>query len=115
MSDGLRQVMALSDPIGGITDLAYRPSGIQVGRMRVPLGVIGIIYEARPNVTADAAGLCLKVRQRRHPARRFRGAACQSGDRRLREEGAGIRPACPPMRCRSSPSPIVPPSASCCD
>jgi glutamate-5-semialdehyde dehydrogenase len=60
MAEGLRQVAALPDPIGTITDLSYRPSGIQVGRMRVPLGVIGIIYESRPNVTADAAGLCLK-------------------------------------------------------
>ncbi|MCC6207848.1 MAG: glutamate-5-semialdehyde dehydrogenase [Gammaproteobacteria bacterium] len=58
--DGLRQVMALADPIGEISHMAYRPSGIQVGRMRVPLGVIGIIYESRPNVTADAAALCLK-------------------------------------------------------
>ena len=61
MSEGLRQIVALPDPIGEITNLAYRPSGIQVGRMRVPLGVIGIIYESRPNVTADAAGLCLKA------------------------------------------------------
>ncbi len=53
-------MLALPDPIGAITDLNYRPSGIQVGRMRVPLGVVGIIYESRPNVTADAAGLCLK-------------------------------------------------------
>ncbi|MHB1678373.1 MAG: glutamate-5-semialdehyde dehydrogenase [Sulfuriferula sp.] len=60
MAEGLRQIAALPDPIGEITDLKYRPSGIQVGKMRVPLGVIGIIYEARPNVTADAAGLCLK-------------------------------------------------------
>ncbi|MBK5965669.1 glutamate-5-semialdehyde dehydrogenase [Thiocystis minor] len=60
MIDGLRQIAALPDPIGAITDLNYRPSGIQVGRMRVPLGVIGIIYESRPNVTADAAALCLK-------------------------------------------------------
>ena len=60
MAEGLRQVAALADPVGGITDLNYRPSGIQVGRMRVPLGVIGIIYESRPNVTADAAALCLK-------------------------------------------------------
>ncbi len=60
MADGLRQIAALPDPVGEITDLCYRPSGIQVGRMRVPLGVIGIIYESRPNVTADAAGLCLK-------------------------------------------------------
>jgi len=60
MADGLRQIAALSDPIGEISDLKYRPTGIQVGRMRVPLGVVGIIYESRPNVTADAAGLCLK-------------------------------------------------------
>jgi len=60
MAEGLRQIAALPDPVGSITGLDYRPSGIQVGRMRVPLGVIGIIYESRPNVTADAAGLCLK-------------------------------------------------------
>jgi glutamate-5-semialdehyde dehydrogenase len=60
MAEGLLQISALPDPVGEITDLKYRPSGIQVGKMRVPLGVIGIIYEARPNVTADAAGLCLK-------------------------------------------------------
>jgi glutamate-5-semialdehyde dehydrogenase len=60
MAEGLQQIAALPDPVGTITDMAYRPSGIQVGRMRVPLGVVGIIYEARPNVTADAAGLCLK-------------------------------------------------------
>ena len=62
---------ASPDPIGEITDLRDRPTGIRVGRMRVPLGVIGIIYESRPNVTADAAGLCLKVGQRRDPARRL--------------------------------------------
>ena len=61
MAAGVREVAALSDPIGVVTDLAYRPSGIQVGRMRVPLGVVGIIYEARPNVTVDAAALCLKA------------------------------------------------------
>ncbi len=60
MAQGLEQVAALPDPVGEVTDLKRRPSGIQVGRMRVPLGVIGIIYEARPNVTADAAALCLK-------------------------------------------------------
>jgi len=60
MAAGLRQVAELPDPVGEITGMSYRPSGIQVGRMRVPLGVIGIIYESRPNVTADAAGLCLK-------------------------------------------------------
>jgi glutamate-5-semialdehyde dehydrogenase len=60
MIAGLRQVAALADPIGEISELRYMPSGIQVGRMRVPLGVIGIIYESRPNVTVDAAALCLK-------------------------------------------------------
>ena len=60
MIDGIREVDALSDPIGAVTDLVFRPSGFQVGRMRVPLGVIALIYESRPNVTADAAALCLK-------------------------------------------------------
>lgn len=60
MIEGLSQVAALPDPVGEITDLKYMPSGIQVGKMRVPLGVIGIIYESRPNVTVDAASLCLK-------------------------------------------------------
>jgi len=60
MAEGLRQVAALPDPIGEVSDMAYRPSGIQLGKMRVPLGVVGIIYESRPNVTADAAALCLK-------------------------------------------------------
>ena len=60
MIEGLRQIAALPDPIGEIFDMKYRPTGIQVGRMRVPLGVVGIIYESRPNVTADAAALCLK-------------------------------------------------------
>ncbi len=60
MAEGLRQIAALPDPVGEISDMKYRPSGIQVGKMRVPLGVIGIIYESRPNVTADAAALCLK-------------------------------------------------------
>lgn len=60
MAEGLMQIASLADPIGEMTDFKYRPSGIQIGNMRVPLGVIGIIYEARPNVTADAAGLCIK-------------------------------------------------------
>ncbi len=60
MAEGLRQIASLPDPIGEMSDFKYRPSGIQIGRMRVPLGVIGIIYEARPNVTVDAAGLCIK-------------------------------------------------------
>ncbi|MBB5018293.1 glutamate-5-semialdehyde dehydrogenase [Chitinivorax tropicus] len=61
MAEGLRQVANLPDPVGEISEMNYRPSGIQLGKMRVPLGVIGIIYEARPNVTADAAALCLKA------------------------------------------------------
>ena len=61
MAQGLRDIAALPDPVGEITDMTFRPTGIQVGRMRVPLGVIGIIYESRPNVTADAAALCLKA------------------------------------------------------
>ena len=60
MADGLLQIAKLPDPVGEIIGLRYRPTGIQVGQMRVPLGVVGIIYESRPNVTADAAGLCLK-------------------------------------------------------
>ncbi len=61
MAEGLESIAALPDPVGRITDVVKRPSGIEVGRMRVPLGVIGIIYESRPNVTADAAGLCVKA------------------------------------------------------
>ncbi|MBV6323895.1 glutamate-5-semialdehyde dehydrogenase [Duganella violaceipulchra] len=60
MVEGLRQIVALPDPIGEISGLKFRPSGLQIGQMRVPLGVIGIIYESRPNVTVDAAGLCIK-------------------------------------------------------
>ena len=60
MIEGLRQIAALPDPVGAVRDLSYRPSGIQVGRMRVPLGVVGIIFESRPNVTVDAAALCFK-------------------------------------------------------
>jgi glutamate-5-semialdehyde dehydrogenase len=61
MADGLRQVAALSDPVGEVLSMAKRPNGLQIGQQRVPIGVIGIIYEARPNVTCDAAGLCLKA------------------------------------------------------
>lgn len=60
MAEGLEQIAQLPDPVGEVSHLNFRPSGIQVGKMRVPLGVVGIIYEARPNVTADASGLCLK-------------------------------------------------------
>ncbi|WP_026879023.1 glutamate-5-semialdehyde dehydrogenase [Ignatzschineria larvae DSM 13226] len=60
MAEGVKEMIALPDPVGEMTDIKVRPSGIQVGKMRVPLGVIGIIYESRPNVTIDAAALCLK-------------------------------------------------------
>jgi glutamate-5-semialdehyde dehydrogenase len=61
MADGLRSLIALPDPVGEVTRMWTRPNGLQIGKMRVPLGVIGIVYEARPNVTVDAAGLCLKA------------------------------------------------------
>ena len=61
MADGLREVAALPDPVGEVTGMWRRPNGLLVGRMRIPLGVIGIVYESRPNVTADAAALCLIV------------------------------------------------------
>lgn len=61
MADGLRQVIALPDPIGQVLSMVKRPNGLQIGKQRVPMGVIGIIYEARPNVTCDAAGLCIKT------------------------------------------------------
>jgi len=70
MAEGLRQIAALPDPVGEITDLNYRPSGIQVGRMRVPLGVIGIIYESRPKRNRRCRRPVSQVRQRRDPARR---------------------------------------------
>ena len=61
MADGLREIAALPDPVGEVTGMRQRPNGLTVGRIRVPLGVIAMIYESRPNVTADAAGLCLKA------------------------------------------------------
>ena len=61
MAKGVEEIIALPDPVGEITDLKFRPTGIQVGKMRVPLGVVGIVYESRPNVTVDAAALCLKA------------------------------------------------------
>ena len=96
MADGLRQVAELPDPIGEISELGFRPSGIQVGRMRVPLGVVGIIYESRPNVTADAAALCLKAGN----ATILRGGseALQSNQAILRCIEAGLKAADLPER-----------------
>ena len=73
MSESLREVAALPDPVGEIIKMWRRPNGLLVGRQRIPLGVIGIIYESRPNVTADAAGLCIKSGKRRRAQGRVRG------------------------------------------
>ena len=72
IAEGIEVVRALKDPVGTVTESWTRPNGMRIERVRVPLGVIGIIYESRPNVTADAGALCLKVGQRRDPARRLR-------------------------------------------
>ncbi len=99
MAEGLLQIAALADPIGEISNLNYRPSGIQVGKMRVPLGVVGIIYEARPNVTADAAGLCLKAGN----AAILRGGSeaihCNQAIAACVKEGLRL-PACRKLRCK---------------
>src|SRR5690554_8223551 len=88
MIEGLRQVATLPDPVGEITDMTYRPSGVQVGKMRVPLGVIGIIYESRPNVTVEAARLCLKSGN----ATILRGGSeARSEERRVGKEGRSRR------------------------
>ncbi len=111
MIEGVRQVMALPDPVGEVFDMNFRPSGIQVGRMRVPLGVVGIIYESRPNVTVDAAVLCLKSGNAtvlRGGSEAFHSnqaiAACV-------QRGPRGRRVCPPTRCRSSGPPTAPRSA----
>ena len=80
MAQGLRALVALPDPVGEVVRMWTRPNGLQIGKMRVPLGVIGIIYEARPNVTVDAAGLCYEGRERRDPEGRLRGLQLQPGD-----------------------------------
>jgi glutamate-5-semialdehyde dehydrogenase len=111
MVEGLRQVASLADPIGEISNSKFRPSGIQVGQMRVPLGVIGIIYESRPNVTIDAAALCLKSGN----ATILRGGseALESNAALAKLIGEGSRrPGCRRTRCRWSPPPIARRSAS---
>ena len=111
VAEGCEQIAAMPDPVGEISELKRQPSGISVGRMRVPLGVFGMIYESRPNVTIEAASLAIKSRQRLHPARRLRGAAVQPG---AVARGAGARwstPACRPMRCSWWPPPTAPRSA----
>ena len=113
MADGVEQIAALPDPIGEISDLKYRPSGIQVGRMRVPLGVIGIIYESRPNVTVDAAALCLKAGNAtilRGGSEAMRSNQC---DRRLRPAKDSPPRDCRRTRCSWSRPPTAPPSGSC--
>ena len=73
MADGLREVAGLPDPVGEVTGMWKRPNGLMVGRVRIPLGVIGFIYESRPNVTVDAAGLCLKSGNSCNTQGRIRG------------------------------------------
>jgi glutamate-5-semialdehyde dehydrogenase len=92
MVEGLKQIIALEDPVGCITDMKPRPSGIQIGKMRVPLGVIGIIFESRPNVTIDAAALCLKsgnasILRGGSDARQSNALLGTLVERALREEG----------------------------
>ncbi len=82
MAEGLRAVAALADPIGEVLDGWRRPNGLRIEQRRVPLGVVAIIYENRPNVTSDAAGICLKSGQRGHPAGLGHRPAVQRGDRR---------------------------------
>jgi len=111
MAEGLEQIAALPDPIGEISNMKYRPTGIQVGQMRVPLGVIGIIYEARPNVTVDAAGLCIKSgnatilrggSEAIHSIRRWRNWSRK----------AWLAPGCRQAQCKSLKPPTVRRSAN---
>jgi glutamate-5-semialdehyde dehydrogenase len=89
VAEGCEQIAAMPDPVGEITGVKRRPSGISVGQMRVPLGVFGMIYESRPNVTIEAASAGHQERQRLHPARRLRGHAVQPGAVALVQAGAG--------------------------
>jgi glutamate-5-semialdehyde dehydrogenase len=111
MAKGLEDIAALADPVGEVSDLRYRPSGIQVGLMRVPLGVVGIIYESRPNVTADAAALCLKSGN----ASILRGGSealrSNARSRRACTKGCARRDF-PKRPCRSSRRPTARPSAT---
>ena len=86
MIEGILQVESLKDPVGEMSDFSYRPTGIQIGKMRVPLGVIAMIYESRPNVTVDAASLSLKSGNA--CIRRFGSLSLQSGHRRLCHSGS---------------------------
>ena len=113
MADGLREVAGLPDPVGEVTGMWRRPNGLQVGRMRIPLGVIGIVYEARPNVTADAAGLCLKsgnaviLRGGKEAVHSNLAIGRVLGQRTGTPRPAGQRP------CRWSRPPTAPPSWNC--
>ena len=112
MAEGCEQIAAMPDPIGEITELKRRPSGISVGRMRVPLGVFGMIYESRPNVTIEAASLAIKS-----------GNACilRGGSEALHSQPGAVaagaarrwsKPACRPTRCSWSRPPTAPRSAA---
>jgi len=109
---GVEQVATLDNPLGSVIDRQVRPNGMELSRVRVPLGVIGIIYESRPNVTADAAALCLRAGN----------AVILRGGSEAKESNRAIHaamvegiapPACPPMPCNWSPPRIAPPWARC--
>jgi len=90
MIGGLREVVGLPDPVGEVTEMANCPNGIMVGKMRIPLGVIGIIYESRPNVTVDAAALCIKAGNGAVPAVLIRGHSFTSGPCQGTPGGDGV-------------------------
>ena len=94
MAAGLRQVAALADPVGEVIGGWVRPNGLEIQQVRVPLGVVAIIYENRPNVTSDAAGLCIKAGQRRAAAGERHRAAIEPRDRRGAARRASPRPGC---------------------
>ena len=98
MAAGLRQVAALADPVGEIIGGWVRPNGLEIQQVRVPLGVVAIIYENRPNVTSDAAGLCIKAGQRRAAAGQRHRAAVEPRDRRRAARRASPRPGSPRTR-----------------
>ena len=109
MLDGLRQVAALPDPVGTITETRVRPNGLRVGRMRIPLGVIAIVYESRPNVTVDAAALCVKAGNAvilRGGSEAIHSNLALAEELRAAAEETGV----PQARSRSCPSRIAPPS-----
>ena len=105
MADGLDDIAALPDPLERTLAEWTRPNGLRIRRIATPIGVIGMIYESRPNVGADAAGLCPEIGQRRHPARRLGVPALRRRDPRRDRRAVCARRGCPRRRCRSRPTP----------